>query len=267
MKNTSQTFKKITSLFLSLVLIASALSAVDLSALATYSAKITQWNTVASSDFTKSVDGNGQYPTYSTGGNQLGWTISGSSSRAESDNAISIPDGYMYMSKYNNQTSTSPLPGGTKAWKIDFGFRFKDNISKPSEDQYCFLRMGVFTSAFADANTTMYQATYFSQDACGKVNAWDPPSVGTDSADTSLTTDSSNLQVGVNYHYIAEYDGTRCLVYIENENGRAVQQILNTTDSTFIGHMNNLTTSLWGCYISDIKIGNTQPSGNKYSNL
>jgi hypothetical protein len=72
-------------------------------------------------------------------------------------------------------------------------------------------------------------------------NTWEnSPTAGGQEKGKSITANNGNLSVGVNYHYIAEYTGDRFKAYITDDNGNVVQNIADTTDSTFLGRLSNI---------------------------
>ena len=170
-----------------------------------------------------------------------------------------------------------PISGYSK-WKIDFGFRFKDDISanySDYSDKHCFMKLFVYTSSLShppasDTNyaTQMYNNCYFAQDANGRCYTWeDDYVVGKKSADTSISTGSANLSAGVNYRYVAEFDGDSFNAYITDESGGLVQRIVSTTDADFINHLRNSTTHT----ITSMKIGDDNNAdffrGLEYRNI
>ena len=245
---------------------------------------LVEWKPIASSDFTKVTqvttnESLGEIPTYNGMGNPMEWstgvyTDNGYVSQSD-DGALYIPDGYMYLSDYSG--GSVPINGHSK-WKIDFGFRLKTNNSDEyykDIGRYCFMKLFVYTNALSnppqsdtvDANE-MYKYCYFAQNANGICYSWEEDySAGTQSAETSVSTGSPYINIGENYHYIAQFDGERFIAYITDENGSVVQQIVDTTDSTFIQRLNNISTET----ITSMKIGDDNNSyffrGLEYRNI
>ena len=248
-----------------------------------YLSKLIDWSPIASSDFTKAQAATnatlGELPTYNGMGRKMTWntglyTQNGDASKSD-DGAIYIPDGYMYLSGYSG--GSVPISGYSK-WKIDFGFRFKDDITENYSDytdKHCFMKLFVYTDSLSnppltDTNyaTEMYNNCYFAQDANGRCYTWKSDYVvGKKSADTSISTGSENLKAGVNYHYIAEFDGDSFNAYITDENGELVQRIVSTTNSEFITHLRNSSTQT----VTSMKIGDDNNAdffrGLEYRNI
>ena len=249
--------KRITSLVLSIVFVLTSFAAIDFSAFAA-----TKWTPIASSDFTKveakTNETLGQVPRYKNMGKPMEWTTgvwtsNGNASNSE-DGAIFIPDGYMYLSGY--ETGCSPLNGLSK-WKIDFGFRFKtddsDNDNYENSDEYSFIKSYVYTDDLSAPAHKNNAYCHFAQNANGTVYSWenDGHNAGTQSLDTSITTNNNHLVKDVNYHYVAEYTGTYFRAYITDEEGKVVQEIAHSTDSTFLARLGNSATER----INSFKIG------------
>ena len=243
-----------------------------------------KWMPIASSDFTKATNvvtngSMGELPTYNGMGEPMEWstglyTPNGNASQSD-DGSVYIPDGYIYLSGYSG--GSVPITGHSK-WKIDLGFRFKTNASSDYykySNRYCFMKLFVFTNSLSNppvsdtsSASDIYRFCYFAQDANGQCYSWEADhSVGQQSADTSVSTGSSNLAVGVNYHYIAEFDGECFSAYITDENGAVVQEIVTSTDETFISRLNNISDYP----ITSMKIGDDNNSyffcGLEYQNI
>lgn len=186
------------------------------------------------------------------------WTGNGNASLSD-DGALYIPDGYIYLSGYEG--GSVPITGTTK-WKIDFGFRFKTSASGDdayyNSDDFSFLKMYVYEGNLSNPNQKNNVRCYFSQNANGVCYSWEAtPTIGTQSQGTSITANNGNLSVGVNYHYVAEYTGDRIKTYITDERGVVVQNIADSTDSTFLGRLGNIS---WAT-INAIKIGDDDGNG------
>ena len=235
--------------------------------------KLGNWEPIASSDFTKvqNVVTNGslgEVPTYNGMGTGMEWstgvyTQNGMVSKSE-DGAIFIPDGYMSLTGYSR--GSVPITGHSK-WKIDFGFRFKNNYSDKyydSNNRYCFMKMFIYTDYLSypplsdtPEATDIYKYCYFAQDANGLCYSWEPEYVvGVKSKNTSVCTGSDNLTAGVNYHYIAEFNGEVFKAYITDDNGIVVQRIVSTRNTDFIEHLK--TSSNYD--ITSMKIGDDNNS-------
>ncbi|MBQ9532162.1 MAG: hypothetical protein IJR70_08825 [Eubacterium sp.] len=268
-----KSIKKLTSLMLSLVLIASALSAVPFVAKAA-----TSWTPIASSDFTQvtavSNGSLGEVPTYNGMGNTMTWstgvwTGSGNAENS-SDGAVYIPDGYMYLSGYSG--NCVPINGHSK-WKIDFGFRFKTTNSGDDKyynsDNYSFMKSYVYTGDLEDPAQKNNAYCHFAQNANGVIYSWenDGHNGGTQSQATSITTGNGNLSAGVNYHYVAEFTGTYLRTYITDDNGLVVQEIAHSTDATLMDRLDNSGN----VRINSFKIGDDDKSyyfkGLEYRNI
>jgi len=257
MSYSNKSIKRIISLVLSLVFVITSFAAVDFSAFAA-----TKWTPIASSDFTK-VDAKtnaslGEVPTYNGMGKPMSWTTgvwtsNGNASNSD-DGAIYIPDGYMYLSGYED--GCVPINGCSK-WKIDFGFRFKtddsDTDNYEGSDNYSFMKSYVYTDDLAAPAHKNNAYCHFSQNANGTVYSWenDGHNAGTQSWDTSITTNNNHLIKDTNYHYIAEYTGTYFRAYITDEAGKVVQEIAHSTDSTFLARLGNSAS----VRINSFKIG------------
>ena len=178
---------------------------------------------------------------------QMQWNsyvYSGSSERASqsADGALYLPDGYMYLSGYSG--GSVPITG-TQKWKLDFGFRFKTSASGDdayyNSDNYSFIKMYVYDGNLGNPTSKNASRCYFQQNANGTCYTWEPtPTAGGQEQGKSITANNGNLSVGVNYHYIAEYTGDRFKAYITDDNGNVVQNIADTTDSTFLGRLSNI---------------------------
>ena len=237
------------------------------------------WSAVASSDFTKLssavTNGSlGQVATYNNQGNAMTWstgvwTGNGNASLS-SDGALYIPDGYMYLSGYSG--GSVPITGHQK-WKLDFGFRFKTadsgNDKYYNDDNHNFIKMYVYTSNLSNPDWDKAEYCYFEQNANGVCYSWtdDDHNAGTQSQATSLTANNGNLSVGVNYHYIAEFTGKKFKAYVTDDSGNVVQNIAESTDSTFISRLNNIRRET----VSAIKIGDDNNAyffkGLEYRNI
>ncbi|MBR3738773.1 MAG: hypothetical protein IKN26_08585, partial [Eubacterium sp.] len=246
---------KIISLVLSLVFVLSSALAVPFVASAS-----TQWTPIASSDFTKveakTNSSLGEVPTYKNMGKPMSWTTGlwNSSASNSDDGAIYIPDGYMYLSGYED--GCVPINGKSK-WKIDFGFRFKtdesDSDNYEGSDNYSFIKSYVYTDDLANPAQKNNAYCHFSQNANGTIYSWenDGHNAGTQSWETSITTNNGSLVKDVNYHYIAEYTGNYFRAYITDEDGLVVQEIAHSTDSTFLARLGNSAS----VRINSFKIG------------
>ena len=257
MSVSNKSFKRIISIMLCLAFSLSSFFAVDLSSFAA-----TNWTPIASSDFTK-VEAKtnaslGEVPTYNGMGSPMSWstgvwTDNGNASNSE-DGAIYIPDGYMYLSGYKD--GCVPINGCSK-WKIDFGFRFKtddsDNNNYEGSDNYCFMKSYVYTDDLSAPAHKNNAYCHFCQNANGVVYSWenDGHNAGTQSWDTSVTTNNNHLVKGVDYHYIAEYTGNYFRTYITDEAGKVVQEIAHSNDSTLLSRLGNSAS----VRINSFKIG------------
>ena len=240
------------------------------------------WSPLASSDFTQATavtNGSlGQIATYNNQGNAMTWQTgvyaqNGNASNS-SDGAIYIPDGYMYLSGYSG--GSVPITGHSK-WKIDFGFRFKnaDSANYYNSDEYSFLKMYVYTSALSNPANKNAAYCYFAQNANGVCYSWenDGHNAGTQSQGTSLCANNGNLSVGVNYHYVAEFNGSSFKAYVTDDSGNVVQNIVYTKEETFIGRLNNINDipNTDNDIISAIKIGDDDNAyyfkGLEYRNI
>ena len=238
----------------------------------------TKWTPIASSDFTKtsSVSSNaslGEVPTYNGKGSAMTWsngvwTGNGDASKSE-DGAIYIPDGYMYLTGYSG--GSVPITGQSQ-WKIDFGFRFKTTAGADdayyNSDEYSFLKMYVYTDSLSNPAQKNAAYCYFQQNANGVCYSWEnDPHVGVQSQGTSLTPNNGKLSVGVNYHYVAEFTGNKFKAYVTDDSGKVVQKIVETSNSTFISRLNNVTSNT----INSIKIGDDDNAyffkGLEYRNI
>jgi|GEM_PF-956319 len=246
--------KKVISLMLSAVLLVSTLSAVPFVAEAAI-----KWTAVASSDFSGiesiSNDSNITPSTYKGKGNTITWHLfDWTGNPSVTEDSVSIPDGYMYISGYKG--GAAPINGSSK-WKLDFGFRFKTNESGDDEfynsDEYSFLKMYVYTDNLSNPAEKNAAFCYFAQNANGLCYSWEDDShnAGTKSKETSLTANNGNLLSGVNYHYIAEFTGSSFKAYIRDEDGVVVQTIADTEEETFISRLNNINSNT----ITALKIG------------
>ena len=250
-------FKKTTSLLFSVLFVLSTISAIPFVAGAA-----TKWTPIASSDFTQvAAQTNaslGVVPTYKGMGKTMSWstgvyTQNGNASKSD-DGAIYIPDGYMYLSGYED--GCVPINGCSK-WKIDFGFRFKtddsDSDNYENSDNYSFMKSYVYTDDLAAPAQKNNAYCHFSQNANGVIYSWenDGHNAGTQSWDTSITTNNNHLVKDTNYHYVAEYTGNYFRAYITDEAGKVVQEIAHSTDSTFLSRLGNSAT----VRINSFKIG------------
>jgi len=249
-----------------------------------YVARAIQWSAIASSDFTKAAgavtNGSlGELATYNGMGKKMEWntalyTENGSASKSD-DGALYLPDGYMFLSGYSG--GAVPINGYSK-WKLDFGFRFKTDDSENyynTLNQHCFMKLFVYTGSLSNppASDTewaqeIYNNCYFAQDANGLCYSWQKEVVaGTQSKNTSVSTGSDNLETGVNYHYVAEFDGDCFKAYITDESGTLVQEIVSTSDTEFINRLKNISFA----EITSIKIGDDNNSafyrGLEYRNI
>lgn len=237
------------------------------------------WSPIASTDFTtlSSAVTNGSLgsaETYNGQGSRLSWstgvyTQNGDASLSE-DGALYIPDGYLYLTGSKN--GSVPI-SKTPSWKLDFGFRFKtsdsSNIRYYLTDDYSFLKMYVYTDWLSNPANKTADCCYFEQNANGTCYSWsdDGHNAGTKSRATSITANNGNLQVGVNYHYIAEFTGTNFKAYITDDSGNTVQNIAETSEETFISRLNNVSKET----ITSIKIGDDDNNyfykGIEYRNI
>lgn len=281
--------KKLTKKILSTVLAAAmVVTMIPMGAFVAEAA--TTWTTIASSNFcnatitagTTNGDRNyeslGYLPTYNGGSamswgryNYVGWGTA-SASLSGSDNALYIPDGFIYLDGYSE--GCVPITG-TSRWKIDVGFRFKttnsgdDKYYSDGSDRYSFLKMYVFESDLSRPNRKNAAYCYFSQNANGVGYSWedDGHNVGTKSQATSITTGNGNLDVNTNYHYVAEFTGNYFRAYITDDNGTVVQNIINTNESTFISRLKNCENHR----INSIKLGDDDDDmyfkGLEYRNI
>ncbi|MBR2277936.1 MAG: hypothetical protein IJ872_01855 [Eubacterium sp.] len=221
------------------------------------------WTAIASSDFTTLegavTNGNlGKVDTYNDQGSKMAWatgvyTQNGDSSLSD-DGSLYIPDGYLYMSGHNS--GSVPI-SGLSSWKLDFGFRFKtsdsNSVSYYLGSNYTFLKMYVYTDRFAAPAHANADYCYFSQNANGVCYSWqdDGHNAGSRSRSTSITANNGKLSVGVNYHYVAEFTGSTFKAYITDDGGNIVQNIAETSESTFISRLNNCSSDT----ITSLKIG------------
>ncbi len=227
------------------------------------SANTLEWSPIASSDFTTLsnavTNGSlGEVATYNNLGSAMTWqtgvyTGNGNASLS-SDGALYIPDGYLYLSGYSG--GSVPITGSSK-WKLDFGFRFKNANSGDdkyyNDDEHSFIKMYVYTDNLANPAYNKAEYCYFEQNANGVCYSWteDEPNAGTKSQATSLTANNGNLSVGVNYHYIAEFTGSKFKAYVTDDYGNIVQIIVETSESSFISRLNNIKSNT----IASFKIG------------
>ncbi|MBR3150110.1 MAG: hypothetical protein IKF64_08065 [Eubacterium sp.] len=223
----------------------------------------TAWTPIASSDFTsyKAAVTNGslgEADAYNNQGRKMSWstgvyTQNGNATLSD-DGALYIPDGYLYLSGYLG--GSVPITGKSK-WKLDFGFRFKNNDSNNilyyTGDNYSFLKMYVYTDSLSNPAHKNAECCYFSQNANGVCYSWedDGHNAGTKSRNTSISVSNSNLSVGVNYHYVAEFTGESFKAYITDDNGNVVVNIAETSEETFISRLKKVSKET----IASIKIG------------
>ena len=262
--------KKAISIMLSVIMAFSVLSAMPFSAAAGV-----KWTAIASSDFSSvsSVSNSTNFTpsTYKGKGNTITWQLyDWTGNPSVSEDAISLPDGYMRISGYSG--GSVPI-SGSKQWKIDFGFRFKTGESGEDEyynsDEYSFLKMYVYTDNFANPAEKNAAYCYLAQNANGLCYSWedDGHNAGARSQATSITANNSHLEVGVNYHYIAEFTGNYFTAYITDESGKVVQVIVQTDESTFISRLNNINSE----NITAFKIGDDDNAyffkGLEYRNI
>ena len=267
MKKTS---KKILSMLMSIAMVVTMIPFSGIVANAAV-----KWTPIASSDFStvSSVSNNTQISpsTYNGQGNSMSWTpYDYNGNVSKTSDSVAINDGYMYLSAYTG--GSVPITGHNK-WKIDFGFRFNTTNSGDdmyyNSDDYSFLKMYVYTNNLDHPNQKNAAYCYFAQNANGVGYSWedDGHNVGVRSQSTSITTGNGNLSANTNYHYVAEFTGDRFKAYITNDSGAIVQTIINTTESTFISRLNNISSTT----INSIKIGDDDNNyffkGLEYRNL
>ncbi len=268
--------KKLSKKFLSLLMAAAMVVTIIPMGMITAEAAI-KWTPLASSDFSSvnsvSQDTAFTPSTYNGMGNQMTWTAHDyGNALSVSNGAVYIPDGYMYLSGYSG--GSVPITGHGNKWKIDFGFRFKttnsgdDMYFKDADNRFSFLKMYVYADNLSNWNAKNDAYCYFAQNANGQCYSWNPdPVVGTKSRNTSVTTGNVDLTTGVDYHYIAEFDGTTFKAYINDNSGREVTHIVTTTESDFISTLNNIS---WAT-INAIKLGDDDDNmyfkGLEYRNI
>ena len=271
--------KKAISILLSLILVATAIPMGGFIAQAG-----TSWSVLASSDFStvNSVSQDTAFsPSTYVGGNSMTWTPHDYTSSASVDSTnggISIPDGYMYLSGYTG--GSVPITGhGANGWKVDVGFRFTTTNSGDDKyynsDNYSFLKMYVYETNLSNPNRKNAGYCYFQQNANGVGYSWEGDnSVGSQSQATSITTGNGNLVKDTNYHYVAEYTVNRFRAYITDANGKIVQLVIDTTNSTFLGRLANIGpngANTTNATINAIKLGDDDNSyyfkGLEYQNI
>ena len=237
--------KKMISILLSVLMV---VTAIPLGAFTVQA--VASWTPIASSDFSSvssvSQDTAFTPSTYNNMGNAMtwtphAWTGNGNPSVDSANGAIAIPDGYMYLSGYSG--GCVPITGqGAQGWKLDLGFRFYTTNSGDDKyynsDNYSFLKMYVFTDDLSNPAQKNNAYCYFAQNANGVGYSWESDnSVGSQSQATSITTDNGNLVKDTNYHYVAEYTVNRFRAYITDDNGKIVQLVIDTTNSTFLNRL------------------------------
>ena len=207
------------------------------------------WKPLASSDFSaidKAVTNGslGEVPTYNNMGNPISWSTvvwtSNGNAVKESD-ALYIPDGYLYISGYKaNKNKGIPIMNMPN-FKIDFAFRYKaatingdyssDRVTE--DDVYTFMKIGANGEPLSNFSDDMFSNSTFTQDANGKAGAYNTI-ISNGSPSKRVATSSTNLQAGVDYHYIVEYTDEYATAYVTDNNGNVIQQEFYTTDSAIL---------------------------------
>ena len=167
------------------------------------------------------------------------WTSNGNAVK-ESD-ALYIPDGYLYISGYKaNKNKGIPIMNMPN-FKIDFAFRYKaatingdyssDRVTE--DDVYTFMKIGANGEPLSNFSDDMFSNSTFTQDANGKAGAYNTI-ISNGSPSKRVATSSTNLQAGVDYHYIVEYTDEYATAYVTDNNGNVIQQEFYTTDSAIL---------------------------------
>ena len=233
--------KKLLSLFLAVVMLTTCAPLVAF-------ASGMEWTQVASSDFTKAEwrtneggaivqDDNGDnflryvdnVPIVGDTGNTMSWSVNGynGTSLYNKDNGnagIKIEDGYMYLSGYEGGTVT-PITGA-ESFKIDLFFTHTD-YDVSASTRYGFLLLGK-TGALTKQNDVMDSSAYvFSQDADGPAYADGQQLYGNTDNGYNLSSNSSVLTVGQDYHYILTYNNGYFHAYITDADGNTVQNLFS----------------------------------------
>jgi hypothetical protein len=218
-----------------------------------------KWTAVASSDFSKAsvsaatasgltdkYDATVTAPAYIPGSNTIDWVsrvyqpttysyaVLDDYNSDGTNDALYINNGYMYMNmKDGSNNPTTPLKNATR-FRIDFGFRYKENYTVSDDGTYTFLKLG----AYGDSNNFIpgwgdHQTGYstLAQSAGGRVFSYDTK-ITDGSTDKRIATNGTYISSGTSYHYIAEYTGTRLRVYVTDANYKTVLTLVNTTDSS-----------------------------------
>jgi hypothetical protein len=270
---------KISKRWLSLIMaLLMVVTSVPLVALPIISEAAISWTPIASSDFSSvnsvSQDTAITPSTYNGMGNTMTWTphdYTNALSVDSTNGGISIPDGYMYLSGYTG--GSVPITGnGTNGWKLDLGFRFTTTNSGDDKyynsDNYSFVKMYVYETDLSNPAHKNNEYCYFQQNANGVIYSWENNnSVGSQSQATSVTTGNGNLVKDKNYHYVAEYTVARFRADITDDAGKIVQLVADTTNSTFLGRLGNIS---WAT-INALKLGDDDNSyyfkGLEYQNI
>lgn len=220
--------KRIFALFLAVLMAVTAFP------IAVY-AKTSDWNVVASSDFTNTLWNSGsgsgtveytasESPVLSAGGSAMTWTAgnyASSGTFSPTSNGTYIPDGYMYLTNYAGE-GTTPVTGATN-FKIDIAFRFDDTYSSnvTGTDSYCFIKLGT-SPELGKSTSVMWSDNVIAQDAYGRLHiggdGYSQPSNSNHAAALSNPT----LTAGVDYHYIMKYDGGVVTTCITDDSGKTL---------------------------------------------
>ena len=227
-----------------------------------------EWTPVASSDFTQATpvtNGSlGEVPTYEGQGKAMTWSTNcytehGNVSSSSSDNALYVPDGFIYLSGYED--GAVPIKNSSN-WRIELGFRFKDvqesgihvTDGYHSDEEHCFIKMYNNTAALSAPTNALHDACYFEQNANGQCYAGEyTVGEGATNPDNAVCTGSENLSAGVDYTYVAEYSNGVFKAYIQS--GKEYVQFINETDDEdFINALADTTG------VNSIKIGDDNNS-------
>ena len=255
--------KKMLSLLLSVVMIATMIPSFAVVAQATAPQVSTEWTEIASTDFTKttswSSSRSGLSQFYSQSGN-----VYKSNNNSESDNAwwagwqyntdgttfeydstygVKVRDGFLYTTGWNkNGTSQSNTPvTGKSAFKIDVEFSFYGDYSLNSEwknNTFIKLKTDNYNS-----ESKPWENNWFSQCGYGSMyksgDSENSPTIQRTSSTAGLKTNyfkiaSDNALIGKNNlrHYVLEYTHGTIRTYITDGSGNVLINFGSVDNST-----------------------------------